>query len=156
MAYRVMSGIFPVLVTLLFAVILGPIALVGWWALDTAPPVRNIRGVALTPVVAPGERLVVEWKATFARICPGVSRRRFMDGFFVDLPDHRLRGIPPGAEIGTEATWRTSMIVPANMPPGQWTFESRPEFSCNPVQRLAPIVVEAPFVPFTVVSAPKS
>lgn len=150
--YRMRRTAFTFSVLFLVVINFASIGTVLFWFFDDASPVIVHEARAVNPFVAPGDLLVIEWTATFNRDCPGVSRRRLRDGFFIDMPDYDLRGRPPGAKLGEPYTWRNSVTLPNIMPAGAWSFESKPQFSCNPIQRVFPIEPVVPLVEFIVMS----
>lgn len=139
-------------IALLLSVIVLPLVYLIYCLFDTAPVVSSAEVKVLNPRIEAGDLLRLEWRITFERACPGVSHRRLRDGYFVDIPDLALTGEHPPASLGSPRVIRNAVQIPATLPPGEWAFEARPAYACNPVQRLFPLRERLPLAPFTIVA----
>jgi hypothetical protein len=107
-------------------------------------------------VLHPGDRAVTVFRITKAvKICAGSTDRFFIDknGRSYVLGRERtvvdkLLGQNPKLTSFENEWW-----VPVDAPPGPGIFETRPQFWCNPFQRLLPIRAPVSRVP-VLISAP--
>jgi hypothetical protein len=124
--------------------------LFAYWALDSSPPVENMTGKVVSAEVAPdgSARLVVEWMAIRRRLCHGNSVRWIIDGYITPLPD--IQYPPPQVgEIGQVIRWRVPITVPKDFH-DVGVYRVHVEYTCNPLQRIFPIVIDPPDVPFAI------
>lgn len=132
-------------------------AAVGMAIGDRTPPIEYTRGEALTPIVAPGGVLVVEFDVVRTRICPVVSSRYIgQDGEIevVRVSEFKFRqSTKPGPE-----TYTSEITLPLNLPLGRSYYQLALPFMCNWVQRIFswPVEVASPRVYFTVVADPEA
>lgn len=132
------GGVCRVLRHVLFtAVLWGPIAIMAWWAWGYhwwyGPWMSYIRAEALTPQIAPGEQLVVEWEYEIYLDCPRLVELWLDDAGGLGetlIWSHRgkTRGVPPGRR----------KVVSDKLPlpplkPGMYTLESIATAECTPL-----------------------
>ena len=121
------------------------------WALDDAPPIEAMAGRAVAVHVRDdgAVAVLVEWTGRRARLCDGYSYRWVLDGSITQIPG-AVHPPPPASEVGAVQTWRVWVPVPPDIHDGAGAYRIRMLFACNPLQRLFPIVVDPPDVPFTI------
>lgn len=143
------------LVTILVVLIIGPIGLCLYWATDREMPILAQSGVFAgwdehNPRIG-----WIEWTGIRQRYCEGTSYRWLVDGVVVELaPIHiRYNGEAPVVNKKT-SSWRVPFEIP------EWfrqnaSYRVRVEYSCNPFQKLYPLVVTLPDIPFEMPGAVK-
>lgn len=140
----------------LFIFTFGPIAIIwiilmilGYWASDTAPPIKDLKGRFVGWASYDPRIGVIEWRGTRLRSCDGWSYRQLVNSHYVDLNAIRITGAPMDpARVGKEETWTVQFELPRGFDqPG--SYRIRPEYYCNPWQRtIWPLKVYPDDVPF--------
>lgn len=142
------SSRFQLLVPVLVMLILGSIGLCLYWAADRELPILAQSGVFVGWDEHNSRIGWVEWTGIRQRYCDGTSYRWLVDGVVIELPTIHIR---PNQEEDVPdkklSTWRVAFEVP------EWfhqnaSYRVRVEYSCNSWQKLFPLVVSLPDVPF--------
>lgn len=141
---------------ILFGFTFGPIAVIwlilltlGYWAADTAPPIKDLKG-RFVGWTAHNPRIgIVEWTGTRLRSCDGWSYRQLVNSHYVDLYAIRITGAPMDPKkVGQVEHWRIEFEVPKGFDHAG-SYRIRPEYYCNPWQRtIWPLKVYPEDVPF--------
>ncbi len=139
--------VFIILGWLCVLVILSAVGILAYWALDTRPPIVNIRSRF---VKWDDEQPRLIWIArSFVRVrqCPGQIHRSLVGRAIVPLPPARVpypQGVSLGPfedEIAVEVPeWATEITA----------YRVTVEYACNPLQRIIPLTViieDAPIPP---------
>jgi hypothetical protein len=142
---------FQVLAPLLFAALAGLAVLFAAWAADDEPPIENMVGRAISVDVRDdgAATVLVEWTGRRLRLCDGFSYRWIIDGYITQLAS-AVHPPEPASNIGKVMTWRVSIPVPPDLHDGAGAYRIRMTFACNPLQRIFPIIVDPPDVPFLI------
>ena len=116
--------------------------------LDRGLPYERSAGEMIPPEARAGEQIFVRWTGEKKRDCPGIVHRVFIDSAGTYHPVEFAGAVY--ARVGIGMPLLRPLTVPAKMACGPAQYIARTEFYCNPVQRLWPIVSNAPPVIFKV------
>lgn len=126
----------------------------GWlayMAADNVPPYNYIvERSYVKPNPAPsGRQVTVHWEFKINRLCPGAVGRTIVDaksGARVSYdPTPALSTVRPG-----DTSLERTFFLPEEMPPGPKLYRANAEYACNPLQRIWPLKVQTPDLPFEV------
>lgn len=143
------------LVTILVALIIGPIGLCVYWAADRELPILGQSGVFIgwdenNPKIG-----WIEWTGIRQRVCDGTSYRWLVNGVVIELPQIHVwsNGKVDNPEK-KPSSWRISFEVP------EWfhhnaSYRARILYQCNPLQKVFPLIVQLPDIPFEMPGAKK-
>lgn len=104
--------------------------LLAWFIADRRPPVELVRSELVTPVVKPGDKLVIRNTVRYLRDCKGHIDRALYDSrthraFLPDVDYERpLQGLG-------EFTYTTELDVPSYFESGPAHFRAVPSYYCN-------------------------
>lgn len=129
------------------AVSLGIAAPVAVFAFDREAPI-TIHSAAMTRPAAPGGVAIATYDLSRAQSCPTGVQRFVIDGAGVQ---HRYEpySAPSFGPVGRE-TKSVEIVVPRSATPGKARYRLVLSFKCNIFQRLWPIVLTLPDLPFTI------
>ena len=141
---------FRFLAPLLFGVLALLAGLFAYWALDSTPPLENMSGKVVSTEVYPdgSAKVIVEWMAVRRRLCHGNSIRWIINGYITPLPDIEYPPPHPG-EVGQVVKWRVPIPVPKDFH-DEGTYRVHIVYECNLLNRLFPITIDPPDVPFRI------
>lgn len=136
------------LVTILVALIIGPIGLCLYWAADRQLPILAQSGVFVgwdknNPRIG-----WIEWTGIRQRVCDGTSYRWLVDGIVVELPPiHVWSNGKVDNPDKKSSSWRVAFEVP------EWfrhngSYRARILYQCNPLQKVFPLIVQLPDIAF--------
>lgn len=126
------------------------IAPVTYMALDNTPPYEYALGDSyVLPSKTPtGTQLLVHWHfAKVNRFCPGFTTRIIVDqksGAKIEY-----ESTPVSRDVENNHLDRT-FFLPPMMNPGPKIYRVKLEFYCNPLQRIWPLRLQTPDLPFEV------
>lgn len=133
----------------LISVIWVILMILGYWASDTSPPIKDLKGRFVgwsqyNPRVG-----IVEWTGVRGRSCDGWSYRQLVNSHYIDLEAKRITGAPlDPSKLGKEESWKVEFEVPKGFDHAGH-YRIRPEYYCNPWQRtIWPLKVYPDDVPF--------
>ena len=139
----------------LLAIIIGSFTLCMYWAADRQLPILAQSGKFVGWDEKNPKIGWVEWTGVRQRYCEGVSHRWIVNSVVIELtPIHvTYRG-----EVANPERKASSWRVPFEVP--DWfnhsaSYRVRVSYSCNPWQKIFPMVVELPDVPFVVPGSPE-
>ncbi|MCO6391104.1 hypothetical protein GTW25_08690 [Aliihoeflea aestuarii] len=120
------------------------------WMMDRDPPITYLGARALTPVVAQGGTIPVEFDVFRHRICPIDVRRWLYDS---GMNRHAIPSWTTGLELlaGREVYQRT-ITIPDAAASGPAQYQIVLDYECNPLARIMsiPIRVYSPPIRFEI------
>lgn len=128
------------------------------WALDTRPPRGSITVSLDGNVVSPWGMIRAEYRVEVLRNCPGIIYFWLVSvssGDFIQPSEQPAPIIPQARDEAWSAGRPLRFSIPAiklvpNFPPGEAELRARAFFYCNPLQYVAPLVVDYPIAQFRV------
>lgn len=128
--------------------------ILGYWTAERDAPTTQLSERILTPVVAPGELLKVEYQVERRKNCHVHLEQILLDGERVRWPieDEDYEAAP--GPVGHD-TFVIGIEVPRRFAQGTGRYRAIRTYTCNVIHRLFwPIVVISPDVEFTVRGPP--
>lgn len=120
------------------------------WVTDRDPPIPYLGARALTPVVAQGGTINVEFDVFRYRVCPANVRRWLYDSA---MNRHAIPSWTTGLELlaGREV-YKRSITIPDAAEPGTAQYQVVLDYECNPLARIMsiPIRVYSPPIRFEI------
>jgi hypothetical protein len=125
----------------------------GFWTADKEAPTRINRVEVLDNAVPPGGTVRIRYHVNRVRSCPVQIDRILYDAqrSRTTLEDLTFAASP--GPLGDDA-YIVQLRVPNSFVEGPATYQTIARYECNPLQRLWPIIVQAPGVAFNVVGPP--
>lgn len=111
-------------------------------------PISIDNETILTPVVAPGEALAIQFTVDRHQVCPTTAYVTIFDGGGIEWkiePDERPAFGPPGVE-----TKIVRYVIPPGATPGPARYRLVLDFRCNWTHYIAPVVLSPPDLPFVI------
>lgn len=140
---------------LLFYGVIASIAIwVAWMATDNRPPYDYLgreMGSRIEPSPAKqGSQVRLHWKLNVYRTCKGAVQRYLVDRDTLKIvAAYDMTGASVTVKMGDRDLYKTFQLPPG-LPP-RVEYRATVYFQCNLLQRIWPLVVEAPHIPFDIV-----